>query len=294
MSCIFSVKGITNIASKFLGQSLHRSAAAFSYFLTMTIFPLLICIQWILGNFGEDIISFMNEFSHIIPANVLAIFTDYLSYVGSQSTAILSVAIVTAVYTGASAYRMISDLLREIFGTTGGNDVLRFFLSFLGCAMFLGAVYVCAVVIIAGRWLINLLEPLFIQIKFINLLDLAKLWNWFRFVILIVVISAMLYILYRFAAWHNPKAQNILPGAVIASVLLTVVSAVFSGVISLSVKYSLIYGSLASMIILMFWLYTLGNIIIIGALINQEMNEQTTDTKMNFHKDITKFIKNDD
>lgn len=294
MNYVFSVKGITNIASKFLSQSLHRSAAALSYFLTMTIFPLLICIQWILGNFGEDIISFMNEFSHIIPVNVLTIFTDYLNYAGTQSTAILSVAIVTAVYTGASAYRMISDLLREIFGTMGGNDILRFFLSFLGCVAFLGAIYVCAIVIIAGRWLINLLEPIFVQIKFINLLDLAKLWNWFRFVILIVVISAMLYILYRSAAWHNPKAQNILPGAVIASVLLTVVSAVFSGVISLSVKYSLIYGSLASMIILMFWLYILGNIIIIGALINQEINEQSADPKMNFHKDITKFIKNDD
>ena len=133
------------------------------------------------------------------------------------------------------------------------------------------------------------------EFRFIqHLIDLAKLWNWFRFVILIVVIAGMLHALYRSASVHNPKAKNTLPGAVIASLLITTVSAVFSAVISFSVKYSLVYGSLASMIILLFWLYILGNIIIIGALINQEINEQSTDTKINYHKNITKFIKNDD
>ncbi len=294
MNYIFSIKAITNIATKFLTQKLHRSAAALSYFLTMTIFPMLICIQWILGNFGEDILSFLNEFSHLIPANVLSIFTDYLEYSSSQSTAILSVGIITAIYTGASAYRMISDLLREIFGTVGGNDILRFIFSFVGCIAFLLVVYISAIVLLAGKWLMNLLEPFFLQFDFINLIDLAELWTWFRFVIFIVIIIASLYSLYRSAAWHNPKAKNILPGAVIASLLLTIVSAVFSAGISFSVKYSLIYGSLASMIILMLWLYILCNIIIIGALINQEINEQSSDSKMNYHKNISKFIKNDD
>ena len=294
MNYIFSIKGITNIATKFFSQKLHRSAAALSYFLTMTIFPMLICIQWILGNFGESIISFLDEFSHLIPENVMSIFTDYLEYAGSQSTGLLSVGIITAIYTGASAYRMISDLLREIFGTVGGNGVLRYIFSFVGCIAFLITIYISAIVMLAGKWLINLLEPIFLHISFINLIDLAKLWNWFRFVILIVVIAGMLHALYRSASVHNPKAKNTLPGAVIASLLITTVSAVFSAVISFSVKYSLVYGSLASMIILLFWLYILGNIIIIGALINQEINEQSTDTKINYHKNITKFIKNDD
>ncbi|MGN0629235.1 MAG: YihY/virulence factor BrkB family protein [Oscillospiraceae bacterium] len=294
MNYIFSIKGITNIATKFFSQKLHRSAAAFSYFLTMSIFPMLICIQWILGTFGENIISFLNEFSHIIPENIIAIFTDYLEYAGSRPARLLSVGIITAVYTGAAAYRMISDLLREIFGTVGGNSIFRFIFSFVGCVLFLIVIYVSVIAVLAGKWLINLLEPIFLKIEFINLLDLAELWNWFRFVILIIIIAGALHALYLSAAWHNPKAKNTLPGAVIASLLMAIVSAIFSAVISSSVKYSLVYGSLASVIVLLFWLYILGNIIIIGALINQEINEQSSDTKMNYHKDITKFIKKDD
>ena len=42
MNHIFSIKGITNIVTAFFGKGVQRSAAALSYFLTMTIFPALI------------------------------------------------------------------------------------------------------------------------------------------------------------------------------------------------------------------------------------------------------------
>ena len=45
-------------------------------------------------------------------------------------------------------------------------------------------------------------------------------------------------------------------------------SAVFSFLIDLSSRYSLVYGSLTSIIILMVWLYVCGNILLVGAVIN--------------------------
>lgn len=294
MNLVFSIKGITNIATAFFGKSIHRSAAALSYFLTMTIFPALICIQWLLGTLGEDIINFLEDFSELIPENALMIIEDYLSYTGSQSTGLLSVGIVTAIYTGSSAYRMLSDLLRSIFDSRGGNAVVRFIMSFIWASAFLVFIYISAIIILAGRWLIGFLEPFFAKIEFIDLADLANLWEWFRFILLIVFSTFVLYVLYLTSQWYSPYETVALPGAVFASLLLTVASLIFSWFISLSVNYSLIYGSLASMIILMFWLYVLGNIIIIGALINKEISVQKDDPKIKYHDSITKFIKSDD
>ena len=42
----------------------------------------------------------------------------------------------------------------------------------------------------------------------------------------------------------------------------------FSEMVSFSVRYSLVYGSLASVIILMLWLYFFGNILIMGNTVN--------------------------
>lgn len=294
MNHIFSIKGITNIVTVFFEKGVQRSAAALSYFLTMTIFPALICIQWLLGTLGEDIVHFLEDFSELIPDNALAVIEDYLSYTGSQSTALVSIGVVTAIYTGSAAYRMLSDLLRNIFDSHDGNSVLRFFMSFIWAGAFLIFIYICAIIMLAGRWLIGFLEPFFAKIEFIDLADLANLWSWFRFVLLIVFSTFVLYILYLTSEWYSPYEAVALPGAVLGSLLLTGVSLIFSWFISLSVRYSLVYGSLASVIILMFWLYVLGCIIVVGALINREISAQMDNPKMKYHDSITRFIKSDD
>ena len=291
MNHIFSFNGILSLLEKFFALKLNRSAAALSYFLIMTLFPMLICVQWILGIFGEDIILFLEEFSYIIPSGVLSIIEEYLVYTGSQSGGLLVIGVVTAVYTGAAAFRMLSDSLREIYESRGGNDAARFIFSFVYAVAFLIMVYLLAIIVIAGRWLINLLEPVFAAIDFINLIDLANLWNWFRFIILDVLSAGMLYTVYYFSAWRSPYKISVLPGAAIGSVLFTAVSGFFSWFISSSVKYSAVYGSLASVIILMLWLYILANITLIGALINKELSEHKSDPKMKLHTDVHSFIK---
>lgn len=291
MNHIFSVKGIIGITEKFFSLKLNRAAAALSYFLIMTLFPMLICVQWILGALGEDIVLFLEGFSHLIPSGVIEIIEEYLSYTGSQSGGLLFIGITTAVYTGASAFRTLSDTLREIFESYGGNETARFIFSFIYSVLFLVAVYIFAIIVLAGKWLINLLEPFFLQIEFINLIDLANLWNWFRFVILDIVSATLLYTVYYCNAWRSPYKMKILPGAVFGSLVLTFVSGFFSWFISSSVKYSAVYGSLASVIILMLWLYILANIILIGALVNKELSDHRGDPKMKLHSDVHSFIK---
>lgn len=291
MKRILTINGIISLCEKFFELKLNRAAASLSYFLIMTLFPMLICAQWILGIFGEDIISFLRDFSSIIPESVLSIIGDYLAYTGSQSNGLLIIGIITAIYTGAAAFRMLSDTLREIYESTGGSDTARFIFSFVYAVAFLVAVYLFAIIVIAGRWLINLLEPLFLHIEFINLIDLAYLWNWFRFVILDIVSAGMLYTVYYFSAWRSPYKISVLPGAAIGSVLFTVISGFFSWFISSSVNYSAVYGSLASVIILMLWLYILANVTLIGALINKKLSEHSTDPKMKLHNSVHSFIK---
>ena len=291
MNHIFSIKGIIGIIEKFFALKMNRAAAALSYYLIMTLFPMLICVQWILSAVGEDIVAFLEGFSELIPSGVLSIIEDYLAYSGSQSSGLLIIGIATAIITGASAFRILSDTLREIFESRGGSDALRFAFSFVYAIAFLVAVYILGITVIGGRWLINLLEPFFALIDFINLLDLANLWNWFRFVILNIISTGMLYTVYYCNAWRSPYHINVLPGAVFGSLVFTVVSGFFSWFISSSVNYSAIYGSLASVIILMLWLYILADIILLGALINKEMSEHKSDPKMKLHSDVHSFIK---
>ena len=53
-------------------------------------------------------------------------------------------------------------------------------------------------------------------------------------------------------------------GALLAAAALVAATALFSRLIGLSARYSLVYGSLASVVILLVWLYLCGNLLILG------------------------------
>jgi uncharacterized BrkB/YihY/UPF0761 family membrane protein len=58
------------------------------------------------------------------------------------------------------------------------------------------------------------------------------------------------------------------PGALAAAVILVIASMVFSRLITASIRYEILYGSLASFIILMVWLYVCAVILIMANVIN--------------------------
>jgi membrane protein len=59
-----------------------------------------------------------------------------------------------------------------------------------------------------------------------------------------------------------------LPGALTAAIVLVIASMLFSQLITFSIRYEVLYGSLASFVILMVWLYTCALILIMANVIN--------------------------
>lgn len=61
-----------------------------------------------------------------------------------------------------------------------------------------------------------------------------------------------------------PPGFLVLLSSLVSSMALVVSSAIFSWFIGLSSRYSLVYGSLVSIIILLIWLYLCGQILFLG------------------------------
>ena len=89
-----------------------------------------------------------------------------------------------------------------------------------------------------------------------------------KYLLLLGMVFVFILLLYRFAAPLDKPRPPVVPGALGASVALAAASVIFSILMSNSTRYSLIYGSLASVIILLVWLYLCGNILIMGNAVN--------------------------
>jgi membrane protein len=87
-------------------------------------------------------------------------------------------------------------------------------------------------------------------------------------VLLLVLMYFIVYFMYKLSEPKGGERVARVPGAIAASALLVAVSALFSWLISTSVRITVVYGSLASVIIMMLWLYLCGIILIMGNALN--------------------------
>lgn len=250
-----------------------RSAAQFSFFILMTIFPLLICVHWFIGMLNESSSKLLHSLYGVIPSAVLDFISDYIDYISANnSKTILVAGLIMLVTPSAAAYRSLRGILCDIRMRREHNGVLIFILSFFVSIVMLAIIYLSMVLMFTGNRLLRFL------IDYFHLSDSIMGWNWLRFLLLFVLISFMLYLMYRFGHIDPMEPRDVLagyayPGALIGSLLIVGVSIIYSWFISLSTRYSLVYGSLASIIIMMLWLYTCSSIIICGGIFNRIIDE---------------------
>ena len=72
----------------------------------------------------------------------------------------------------------------------------------------------------------------------------------------------------------NLKLKNQIIGTIFSSIALNIVSYVFSIYLDLFKGFSITYGSLTTLILIMMWIYTCFYIIFLGAEINKSTNSK--------------------
>ena len=150
----------------------------------------------------------------------------------------------------------------EIYGRRTFRGVWYLLTSLIFSVLLLVMVYGSIVVVLTGNWFFNWFRTQF------SMLPLPKNLRWIRLMILFGIALLVLALLYRVTAPWSHQRPPVLKGAFFISILLAAASGVFSVFISLSTRYSTVYGSLASVIILMLWLYLCGNIVNLGNVLN--------------------------
>lgn len=246
----------------FLRHRVSRSGAALSYYLTFALFPTLICIYALLSRFipnPQDIVWYIQD---LLPADTVETLIQYLEYVSDHtSMAMISAAIGLMVISSSAVFRELHSAIAEIQGKARFRGILYMLGSFLFGLLFLGAIYFGGIVLVTGRWFLQMVD------QNIPYLSIGDAWNWVRFLLLFAILLMILYNLYRLLAPRDSN-ETVLPGAFFAAAVLVAVSILMSFFIGMFSRYPLVYGSLASVMILMLWLDVCGIIIIMGGAWN--------------------------
>jgi YihY family inner membrane protein len=247
----------------FIKYPVGRSAAALSYYLTLTVFPFFICASVILGTLNVQETDAFALLEGFVPEAAFSTLSDYLNYVtDSRSDVMLTIGLMALLTSSSAAFRSFTGITGEIQGEMRFTGIRRWLLSFLFSILLLVAIYGSALIILSGEWLTQLLEEHF------NISEMTAIWGRTRFVILFLMIFVIIYSVYLVSAPKDTTKMSRLPGALAAAIILVIASMLFSQLITASIRYEVLYGSLASFIVLMVWLYTCALILIMANVIN--------------------------
>lgn len=261
---------IWEVVELYFTKRVSRSAAELAYFLTLSFFPALICINAIIGTLDLDVASLLAQAAIIIPEEALAVLEEYVRYITvNRSNALLAGGVVMLLFSASAAVRSLMDVMDDIYERKSYTGFWQIVASVAFSALFLLTIYLSLVVVLTGNWFFHLLEDLLRRIPRLAEVTLPWDWQWMRFLILFALVLFFVMVLYRATAPRGRPRPPIFTGALLASAALVGASMLFSIFISLSSRYSLVYGSLASLIILLVWLYLCGNILILGNVVNR-------------------------
>ncbi len=257
---------VADVVELYFVHRVSRSAAELAYFLLLTFFPILICISAFVSKLNLEMSALLEEASYVLPQEVLAIFQDYLHYIDThQSDAMLVAGVFMSALFASAAVRGLMNIMHEIYGRATFQGLRQLIASLIFAVLLLITIYLSITVVVTGNWFFHMLSQL---LRLENLVAQVSTWQWCKYLLLTALVFLFILLLYRFATPLDKPRPPVIPGSLVAAVALTAASMVFSYFMENSTKYSLVYGSLTSMIILLVWLYLCGNVLIVGSLIN--------------------------
>ena len=261
-----NVEYIRYFFRKFNYSEINSKAAEMSFYLLLSIFPFLI--------FTISIIVYIPTFhlnkSILIIKNVIpeSAFNIILSIINSAiENKSLGFLILSFIFTLWTSSRGIRSLIRWMNKSYKVQETRSFFkvcrISFIFTVSILVLIFSSIILLIYGEligyFIFNLigLNSIFIYI-----------WNILRYIVGVSTLIIILINLYKYTPNKNIKIKDVIPGAIIATLVWLIISFFYSYYTNNYSNYEVIYGSIGGIIVLMTWLYLSSWSILIGLEVN--------------------------
>ena len=258
-----------------------KSAAALAYYLLFALFPLLIFVSNLLGVLDLNVTGITQGLERFLPQDVTVILGTYLDYVSETSShALLWFSLVFTIWFPMRAVKGLMDDVRTAYHLGRPKKPAIYRVRQLAYTVIL--LVVIALTLILSTIGQHVLEFANSQVP-ANILQFSDLfmgiWQYVRFIPMALLMYLAIGILYAGSMDEKPTRGAFTPGILTALILWMIVSVAFSFYVENFANYSIIYGALGAVIVLLMWLYLTAIILIFGAEVNAALmtvkNEMT-------------------
>jgi len=261
------------LTRRYFLHDVGRQAAALAYYLLFTLFPFLIFISSLLGLLELDISGIVDTLLPLLPEGVPELVEMYLRHVSqAPSAALMWFALVFSVWFPMRSVSCLMRSVRRAYHLPKAKRPIRYGLKVLLYTLFLLVTIVVSLLLMTvGQRALRLIGGM-LRLELPG--GLITGWSILRFGILAVLIFAAVGLLYAIAQDERQPGRQIVPGTLMALIFWMALSAGYSFYVEHISNYSLIYGALGAVIVLLIWLYLTAVVLIMGAEVNDLLLER--------------------
>jgi membrane protein len=258
----------------------RASQLAYSFF--SAIFPALIAMSSLMGLFAQSssqlYLKLLNRIGQLIPPTAFALVMQVFEKTTSASTTgKVTFGLLFALFSASVGVSAIQDTLNAVYKVKETRPFWKARLEAIGLTLLVAAIVIFALLTLAlGDYVANHVEHLFRGSYALSVVLRVVAW---MFACLLMVLS--FEVMYYFCPdvqnskwrWFTPGGLIGLAGWIAGSLGLRVYLHYFN-------SYSVTYGSLGAVIILLLWFYLTGAMILLGGEVNSEIEHAVAEKKI--------------
>ena len=262
-------KALGRAAASTFNQHHLSVAKAAAYSASLAVFPAMIFIAALLfrGTSAATVHEFSEALGHVLPPGAHELLASYLTLPGERSVVLLAGTGVVALWFASDMVASMMQAFHASYGLSDSRPIWK--KQFM--AMGLVFLAVTPVGIVTGLMVFGHQIEVWLIARLGSQWWLLMMSGIVRRTVTLLGITLILSILYRLGAGEKRRWREVWPGALLAGGLWFVATEMFTFYVQNIARFSDLYGNLATVVVLLVWLYVVALIAMIGCEFNVEL-----------------------
>ena len=241
-------------------DNINEYSAQCSYYTILSFIPFVILLLTLIQYTGIKPQTLFDAISKVVPSSMNEIILNIVQEVYSKSLGTISISIVFTIWSAGKGLYALTKGIQKIYKTDSDEKISYIYLrikSVFETIIFIFLIVLGLVILVFGSTVIS-----FIQNQFILTTLVSELF-------FILITFFVFLLLYKFMPKHNVTFKSQIYGSIFGAISLNIISFIFSKYLYIFKGFSITYGSLTTLMLIMMWTYSCFYIIFLGAELNK-------------------------
>jgi membrane protein len=253
-------------------------AAQLAYYFFLALFPALLFLIALASFFPLENIAnrLVGMLGGVAPDEMLGVIRDQIQQISQgQHGGLLTIGVAAALWSSSAAMVALIDALNRSYGVEDARPWWKQRLTAIALTIAVALfVLVSFTLVVAGPQLAGWLADQFGLGQ-----AFAMTWSIVQWPVVFVLVATGIGLVYYFAPDVDQDWAWLTPGALLATVLWLVGSLGFRFYVTNFGEYNETYGAIGGVILLLLWFYLSGLVIIVGAVMNAQIEHAAPHAK---------------